>query len=232
MAIHVGCSGMSIKRGRYFKSLAAVEVLPPQEVPPKPSSVRRWVKEAPDNFCFTMVASRFISTTPERLPPGLDGSVRGYGGFQLTPEVLGLYERTVESAVALGAKMLVFVTTPQVSPSRRGHEALRRFFEKVDRQGLRFAWEPHGPWENAEVEALCRGLDLVRCVDPLRDPIPDGADAAYARLGPFAVMGRAMADDELETILELLEPFDEAFCFFNTERAFKDAQRLRAMSES
>jgi len=45
-------------------------------------------------------------------------------------------------------------------------------------------------------------------------------------------MGRALADDELEVILELLEPFEESYCFFNTERAFKDAQRLRAMSDS
>lgn len=219
---------MPVKRDQYFKSLNAVEVLPSQEVPPKPSSARRWVDEAPEGFAFSMVTSRFISSFPDQLPPGLDGDPRRYGGLQLTTEVLSLVERTMDTAVALGASMLAFVTTPKIRPGPRGRETLARFFQKIDRRGLRFAWEPHGPWQDEEIGDLCEELELVRCFDPLRDTPPTG-QAAYARLGPFAVMGRSIADDELEHIIETLEDYDEAYCFFGTERAFTDAQRLAAM---
>ena len=220
-----------MKRDRYFEALNAVEVLPSQEIPQRKSSAKNWKKTAPEDTIFTVVASRLLTTTPDSLPPALKGEPQSYGGLQLTPENLELYDRTLEMAVGFGAKVLVFVTSPQISPSRRGREALSRFFSKVERQGLILAWEPHGPWEDDELVEICRDLDLVRCVDPLRDNLPEGR-YAYARLGPFAAMGRSMAEDELEDIVDVLEPYEEAFCFFNTERAFKDAQRLRALCEA
>lgn len=219
---------MPVTREKYFKALNAVEVLPSQEVPPKPSSASRWAEEASEDFAFSMVASRFISTHPDQLPPGLDGDPKRYGGLQLTEEVRTLVDRTMDSAVALGAKMLVFVTTPVIRPGPRGRETLGRFFSSLDRRGLRCAWEPHGPWQEEEITELCEELDLVRCFDPLRDTPPQGS-LAYARLGPFAVMGRSIAEDELETIIDVLEEYDEAFCFFGTERAYGDAQRLLRM---
>jgi len=228
MPIHVGCSGLPVKRESYFKALNAVEILPSQEVPPKPASAARWLEEAPEEFAFSLVASRLVSATPEHLPPGLDGDPRNYGGLQLTPEVRALTDKTLETALAMRAKMVVFVTTPQLRPGPRGRETLGRFFKSIDRRGLSFAWEPHGPWEEAEIAALCEELDLTRCFDPLRDEPPAGA-TAYARLGPFAVMGRAFADDELEEIAEVLDGYDEAYCFFGTERDFSDAQRLLSM---
>lgn len=226
----VGCTGLPAKRGGYYSNLNAVEVVPDQGVPPKPSTARRWAEEAPDGFCFTMVASKFLTTKPEQLPPGLSGKPSSYGGLQLTSEVLELYERTCESALALGARVLLFSTPPQIGPSRRGRETLSRFFERIDRKGMKVAWEPHGPWEDEELFALCRDLELLRCGDPLRDVLPAGP-AAYARLGPFVAMGRSMADDELEAIVEILEDFEEAYCFFGTDRAFSDAKRLRATFE-
>jgi len=231
MPVHVGCSGLPLKRAEYYKTHHAVEVLPIQEIPPRPAVARSWREEAPKDFVFTMVASRFLCTAPDQLPPGLDGEPRNYGGLKLTEEVLGLYRRTIDAAVALEARVLVFVTPPQIGPSLRGKEALTQFFRRVDRQGLRFAWEPHGPWEEEEVLEICEKHDLIWSGDPLRDPIPS-SERAYGRLGPFAAMGRSLADDELERIAEALEPFSEAYCFFATERAFSDARRLLELVEA
>jgi uncharacterized protein YecE (DUF72 family) len=231
MTIFVGCSGLPIKRARYYEILNACEVLPAQDVPPRAANARHWAEEAPEGFVYSMVASRFFSIEPDPLPPGLEGTPSDYGGMRLTKEVVDLYERTIEGAVALGAKVLVFATPSRIGPSLRGKEALAQFFRHVDRHGLRFAWEPHGPWEPEEIAALCTEHELIQCVDPLRDPIPE-ADLAYARLGPFAAMGRSLADDELERIVEALEPFEEAYCFFSTERAFSDARRMRELLAS
>jgi uncharacterized protein YecE (DUF72 family) len=230
MSIHVGCSGLPAKRERYFESLNAVEVLPSQEVPPTPSSARRWKEEAPEGFFFSLMASRLLTVAPDHLPPGIEGAPARFGGLQLTEENLALHHRTLEAAAALGAGALLFATPSQIGPSRRGREALRRFFGAVERGGLRFVWEPHGPWAETELAQLCADLNLVRCVDPLRDPVPPGP-VAYTRLGPFAIMGRSIADDEIEQIAGALEPFEEAYCFFGTERAFVDARRLRELSQ-
>ena len=67
MSMFVGCTGLPAKRGGYYSNLNAVEVVPDQGVPPKPSTARRWAEEAPDGFCFTMVASKFLTTKPEQL---------------------------------------------------------------------------------------------------------------------------------------------------------------------
>jgi uncharacterized protein YecE (DUF72 family) len=230
MSIHVGCSGLPAKRERYFESLNAVEVLPSQEVPPTTSSARRWKEEAPEGFRFTIVASRLLTVAPDHLPPGIEGDLERFGGLQLTDENLAVHRRALEAAEALGAGIMLFATPSQLGPSRRGREALRRFFGGVERGGLRFAWEPHGPWADAEVAQLCADLSLIRCVDPMRDAVPEGP-VAYTRLGPFAIMGRSIADDELERIVETLEPFEEAYCFFGTERALGDAKRLRELSQ-
>lgn len=230
MSKFIGCTGLPIKRNSYYSNLNAVEIVPEQGVPPKPSTARRWAEEAPEGFCFSMVVSKHLTAKPEQLPPGLSGEPARYGGLQLTNEVLELYERTLESAEALGARVLLFSTPPHIGPSRRGRETLSRFFEHIDRREMKFAWEPHGPWEDAELAALCADLDLLRCGDPLRDVLPAGP-AAYARLGSFVAMGRAMADDELEAIVEILEDFEEAYCFFGTDRCFSDAKRLRALFE-
>lgn len=231
MAIHVGCTGLPLKHAQYFDALNAVEVTPEQEVPPRPANARRLSEEAPEGFVFSMVASRILSYTPDQLPPGLEGDPKRYGGLQLTAEALALYERTLDAATAMGARIMVFITPPQIGPSLRGKEALAQFFRRVDRRGLRFVWEPHGPWEDGAIASICAEHDLIRCIDPLRDPVGPG-DVVYARLGPFAALGRSLADDELERIAEALEDSSEAYCFFATERAFSDARRMRALVES
>jgi uncharacterized protein YecE (DUF72 family) len=231
MTIHVGCTGMPLTRAQYFEVLSSVEVVPAQEVPMRPASAHRMAEEAPQGFVFSMVASRILTFPPDTLPPGLSGDPKRYGGLQLTPESSALYERTLDAATALGARTVVFITPPQIGPGRRGKETLGQFFGRVDRRGLRFAWEPHGPWVDDEIAAVCAEQNLIRCFDPLRDRAGPG-DVAYARLGPFAALGRSLADDELERIVEVLEGYEDAFCFFATDRAFSDARRMRALVES
>ena len=230
MAIHVGCSGMPVGRARYTGSLGALEVAFTQGVPPRASTARKWRQEVPEGFVYTVVAPSAISRAPDRLPPGLSGEVSDYGGLRPTDAVRALSGWTLEVAAALEARMLLFVTPPSIGPGPRGRDTVRRYFDAIGPgpDGLGYTWEPHGPWAEAELRSLAAELGLVLAVDPLRDPIPPGG-VAYGRLGPFAAMGRALADDELEAIVEALEPHDEAYCFLDTDRAFDDARRLGAL---
>jgi uncharacterized protein YecE (DUF72 family) len=232
MAIHVGCSGMPVSRKKYVAALDTVELQFEQGVPPKASTAKKWASEAPDGFIHTVVAPIHLAKAPERLPPGLAGEVGDYGGLRPTEAALDLFGRALEAARALDAKAMVFVTPASIPPGPRGRDALRRFFEAVGPppEGMRFAWEAHGPWDAEEVASLAVELGLVRCVDPLKDEMYEGA-VAYGRLGPFACMGRALADDELEDICDALDQYDEAFCLFDTDRAFDDARRLRALCQ-
>jgi len=232
MAIHVGCSGMPVKRQKYVETLDTVELQFEQGVPPKPATARRWAEDAPDGFVHTLVASHLLAKAPDRMPPGLSGEVTDYGGMRPTEAALDLFGRSMEASRALDARAMVFVTPASIPPGSRGQDVLRRFFEAVGSppEGTLFAWEPHGPWEAEEAATLAAELGLVRCVDPLRDTLFEG-EVVYARLGPFACMGRALADDELEDIADALESYDEAFCIFDTDRAFEDARRFRALCQ-
>jgi len=232
MSVHVGCTGMPVGRARYVEALSAIELTFPQSALPNAATLRRWLETTPEGFAFSVVAPPALSRPPTTMPPGLSGSPSAYGGLRPTAENLALYARTAEVAATLRARVIVFATTPQVPPGPRGGDVIRRFFDAIGpgSDGVRYGWEPHGPWQDEEVTALCTELGLVRCVDPLRDPLPEG-EVAYARLGPFAAMGRAFADDELESIAEALSGYAQAYCFFATERSFHDARRLRALCE-
>jgi len=89
-----------------------------------------------------------------------------YGGFRPTPEVIEAWERTRAVALTLEAPIVVFQCPASFTPTLEHIAHLRTFFERVERAGLLFAWEPRGNWPEETVAALCRDLDLIHCVDP------------------------------------------------------------------
>lgn len=236
--ILVGCCGLQGRQADYYREFPVVEVQRSFYQLQRVSLAEKWRREAPDEFAFTMkvwqlVTHRSDSPTYRRLTEELPGSRDAYGDFQDTWEVRAAWERTLEWARALRTPILVFQCPRSFRPTAESVANLRSFFGDVERDDMRFVWEPRG-WPDELVGDLCRELDLVHCVDPLIDDTQWG-DFAYHRLHglPAYNYRYRYTDDDLDRIraaaeAELAAGRERVYAMFNNWWLHDDARRFVA----
>jgi len=78
------------------------------------------------------------------------------------------------------------------------------------------------------VEALCRELDLVPCVDPFQLPPMEGP-SAYFRLHGRTGYGYRYSDDDLQQLAAWCHLYADAYCMFNNASMWEDALRFRSL---
>lgn len=232
--IWVGCCGFPKNRETYFRHFAAVEVQQTFYRPPLPETARRWRAQAPEGFRFTLKAWQVITHSPQsptyrKAGLSIPENMRDqYGGFRPTSPVLEAWERTREVALALEATIVVFQCPASFTPTQENIAALRAFFGAVDRAGLAFAWEPRGDWPDELVAALCRDLNLIHCVDPfVRPAVTSGT--AYFRLHGIGGYRYQFTDADLTRLVEMCQPFETAYVFFNNVSMWDDALRFQRL---
>lgn len=232
MQLRVGTSGYQYKfwRGTFYsdkckeadmlseygRQLTTVEINYTFYRMPKPEFMERWAAQVPDDFRFSIKASRRI-THDKRLK-----------------EVAELTGYLFDTCRVLGDKLGVVLF--QLPPNFKADlERLARFLELIP-QGVRVALEVRHPsWLEEEVYARLRerGVALV-CNDQGEGeeaiPLVMTAPFAYLRL-----RREEYTDDELRAALASVraQPFREAFAFFKHEEgAAIRARRLVALADS
>ncbi|HXF56011.1 MAG TPA: DUF72 domain-containing protein [Actinomycetota bacterium] len=234
----VGCCGFPVRRDAYVAEFPVVEVQQTFYQLPSVSTARRWRDQAPPGFVHTMKAWQLITHSPasptyRRLREPLRGSPDAYGSFRPTPEVQEAWRRTLEVALALEARVVVFQCPASFRPTERHVADLRGFFERAPRDGLALAWEPRGGWPPELVRELCVELDLVHCVDPFSGREVHGG-FAYWRLHGVGGYRYRYTDDDLRALLGRCREALEAgrapvYVLFNNLAMLEDARRFRAL---
>jgi uncharacterized protein YecE (DUF72 family) len=102
---------------------------------------------------------------------------------------------------------------------------MRKFFKSADRDGLNFAWEPRGPWDDKVVKKICKDLDLWHVVDPFkaRTVTPEHC---YYRLHGVVRWRYTYEEGELEELVSLLPEAGLSYVFFNNITMTEDALRF------
>jgi uncharacterized protein YecE (DUF72 family) len=232
--IRTGCCGFPVSRARYFERFRVVEIQQTFYQPPEPSLARKWRGEAPSDFEYTLKAWQRITHGPSsptyrklrtRIPKSKE---RNYGSFKPTEEVRAAWERTLGIAEALNATVIIFQCPASFEPSSENKNNLRSFFKKIDRGRFALGWEPRGKWEEKDIGALCRDLDLVRVLDPF------AAKRAYGSLFYYRLHGRGgyryrYTDDELRDLAASLKGERSGYVMFNNVFMFEDAARFQEM---
>jgi uncharacterized protein YecE (DUF72 family) len=222
-------------RGEYYRTFPVVEVQQTFYKPPQVETARRWREEAPTGFEFTIKAWQLITHPPSSptyrragvtIPPGREGN---YGFFRPTPEVAQAWETTRAVAEALRARLILFQCPASLQPTPENIENIRGFFSRVRGSGFLMAWEPRGAWEAATVEALCRELGLIHCVDPFEGE-PLWGRPLYLRLHGGRGYRHTYSDEELRRLAERFQG-EEAYIMFNNITMRQDALRLMRMLE-
>ena len=209
MDLRVGCCGWPVGRAVYSRRFALVEIQETFYNLPRPGTAVRWRAGAP---------ARQRTPLPEGARPR-------YGAFKPTAEVHAAWRATAELARVLGARIVVFQCPPSFTPTAEHRRNLEAFFGEIDRGGLTLAWEPRGAWEDAEIERLCRRLDLIHCVDPFQRP-PAWGSPAYFRLHGRDGYHYRYTDAELAELLGICRGFEAVYCLFNNTHMFEDARRF------
>lgn len=231
--IRVGCCGYTVSRDAYYRTFRVVEIQQTFYQLPQLKTAEKWRAEAPPGFEFTMKAWQLITHEPSsptyrRLQEAIpEGAKERLGSFRPTPEVHEAWKRTAEFASALGATVIVFQCPAGFQPTPEHVTNLRTFFSQVDRGNFRFAWEPRGRWPEELVAELCKELDLIHCVDPLKEDCRTEG-TVYYRLHGRTGYGYVYTDEDFRELCDKLRPGRVNYVMFNNVEMFKDAQRFLA----
>ena len=227
----MGCCGFPVARQLYYRSFPVVEVQQTFYQPPQVATAARWRMEAPEDFEFIVKAWQLITHRPSsptyrRLKEPIAADRReAYGNFQLSAEVKSAWARTAEIAKALRARIVLFQCPASFTCSQANVENLRAFMRQVDREGLRFAWEPRGGWPAELITELCQELDLIHVVDPFRTESLHGRPA-YFRLHGITGAGYRYSHADFAQLAQALDEKGEAYCLFNNIAMYDDARRF------
>lgn len=227
LKVKTGCCGFARGRKGYFSQFKLVEVQQTFYRMPRLETAIRWRGEAPPDFEFALKAWQLIThppTSPTYRKAGIKfsaGMEEHYGFFRPSDEVLEAWEETRRFAQALEAKVIVFQCPPSFRETTENTDNMRKFFRSVKDSGFIFAWEPRGGWSEQTTKALCSGLRLIHCVDPMeKEPL-------YGELNYFRLHGgpryqHRYSKEELEHLKDKIGD-KESYVLFNNLNMYQDA---------
>uniref|UniRef100_A0A7C4FGE8 DUF72 domain-containing protein n=1 Tax=Ignisphaera aggregans TaxID=334771 RepID=A0A7C4FGE8_9CREN len=247
--LYVGCCGFCVARQRYYSTFSAVELQDTFYNPPEPERLRTLASEAPQGFVFAMKAWQAVShpldsPTWKRAKAVPDKRLADrYGFLRPTKEVFEAWERVVEGAKALNARVVVIQTPPSFGYTEENFKNAVEFFSSATTASFVIGWEPRGTWlQNIDkvAEVVSRFKNLVHVVDPFKALPAVSNDVAYFRLhgiGEGEVNYRYRYADRdlqrlLETVREVLKKSREAYIMFNNVYMAQDAQRFKELAKA
>ncbi len=215
--ITIGCAGFPVPATRYFKEFLFVEVQETHVTAPGTGTIRRWRREAPEGFHFSMLAPREI----------------GQEGFREGKVVESALKSLLEVGKELEAVVAVFVAPPDFTASRANKAALKDFLGSVKRKFDRVVWEPPASWDPDEADALATEAGALAARDPLTHGLTTRPVAYYRLPGPAGHKSR-YEDPAIEKLGELARKSknkDATYVFTNVDM-FADAKRLKKAAKA
>jgi uncharacterized protein YecE (DUF72 family) len=243
IVLYIGCCGFCIARSRYYSVFSVVELQETFYDLPDIDKLKKYRDEAPQNFVFTMKAWQGIthplnSPTWKRSRFIPDKSLSDkYGFLRPTKEVFEAWEKVVEAAKVLQAKVVVVQTPPSFDYTEENYRNAVDFFTATDTGIFVIGWEPRGTWLqhlDKVAEIVGRFKNVIHVVDPLKLLPAIDKPVTYFRLhglGPGEVNYRyKYTDSDLEKLckitLEFLARNRDVYVMFNNVYMAQDAQKF------
>lgn len=234
MEFKVGCCGWACAHQKYYKDFRVIEI---QETFYQPGAIpkyEKWRKESPCDFEFVLKAPQLITHRPTsptyrkvkiKIP---DSKKKHYGSFVPTEEVFSAWDQIDKIAKALETKVILF-QCPAGFNSCPGHrDNLQKFFKKINRRNYILVLELRADWKE-EIKKICQKLDLVHCVDPLKE------NSAWGRINYFRLHGlpgyNLDYSYKIKDLVKLKKLCDRKvnYVMFNNLSMQKDAKRFQKL---
>jgi uncharacterized protein YecE (DUF72 family) len=236
-------------RQRYYSTFNAIELQDTFYNPPEPDKLRKLAEEAPQGFVFAMKAWQAIthpldSPTWKRAKVVPDRSLADrYGFLRPTKEVFEAWEKIVEGAKALNARVIIIQTPPSFGYSEENYRNAIEFFSVASSSSFVIGWEPRGTWlQNLDkvADVVSRFKNVIHVVDPFKTMPAVYKEVSYFRLhgiGEGEVNYRYKYTDEdlqklLSIVREVLTRSREVYVMFNNVYMAQDAQRFKELAKA
>jgi uncharacterized protein YecE (DUF72 family) len=210
--ITVGCAGFAVPATRYFKEYAFVEIQETHRAVPGSGTIRRWRREAPDDFEFAVLGPREVGQ-------------EGFRSGKVVETALGTLE---EVAAELSARTVVFTAAADFAQSRPNRQALRDFLKLAKQQFQVVVFDPGLVWDPEDADALADETGTIAARDALVHG-PSARSVAYYRLpGPAGHKSR-YEDPAIERLAEIAHSarHEVAHYVFANVDMFADAKRFK-----
>jgi uncharacterized protein YecE (DUF72 family) len=178
---------------------------------PAIDTLRRWRKQVPPHFDFSVVAGPALS----RVKAG--------------PELERELEAAIGAISALQARCVVVRTPPEVTPSALSRERLGKLLARFPRDATHVVWEPSGLWEVGDAAVAAKRFGVVLAVDAARDPVPAG-QIAYVRLRALGET-RSFGESTLDRIVQRIGARRDCYVVIETDTALAECKRLRRIAQ-
>ncbi|MFW6023207.1 MAG: DUF72 domain-containing protein [Myxococcota bacterium] len=212
--VFVACSGFPVPVSRYFDQFGAVEISDTELGMPGEGTIRRWLREAPEGFAFSMLAPKEI----------------GASGFEISHDVREAVGNIGRLALRVHAKAVVFAAPPSIKPTAKRRAALGAFLD----------WLPDNfppivldlpAWKPEQVVDASDGRPVVVAHDPLNDAPPkDDGGLCYLRMpGPAGYRSRyddETMDDIAARCRQAEAHYDTVMCVFRNIDMHANALQL------
>lgn len=210
--ITIGCAGFPVPATRYFKEFLFVEVQETHVAVPGAGTVRRWRREAPEGFVFSMLAPREIGQESFRAGTVTDNAMKNLS--DVGKELL--------------ATVAVFVAPPELTSNRANKAAVKEFLASVKGKFDHIVWEPPVTWDADDAQTLAESVGATAARDPLHTGTSKAKWAYYRLPGPAGHKSR-YEDPAIERLADLARNAknESAIYVFTNVDMFADAKRLR-----
>jgi uncharacterized protein YecE (DUF72 family) len=213
----VACSGFPVPVSRYFREFEGVEISETELGIPGQGTVRRWLREAPEGFVFTLLAPKEIAL----------------GGFQLTPATDKLIKDVAVLCKSMNAHAVVFAAPPEFATNRANKSALKKFVEALPARYPKAVFSLAGFKLADTIAAIDGKKNVLAAYDPLSDEPPASAkaDLAYIRLpGPAGFRSR-YDEGSLEKVVAHIKASKAklTICVFHNIDMHANATRAREL---
>jgi uncharacterized protein YecE (DUF72 family) len=206
----VACSGFPIPVSRYFREFKAVEISDSELGLPGEGTVRRWKREAPEGYGFSVIAPKVLAES----------------GWKKSPEQKEIFTGLAALGVELGAKAVVFNAPEDFKFNKVNKATMQAFVKSIPAKFPAIVLDLPA-WQTNQIS----GIDdrIVPAFDPLKDDVPAGLDFAYVRLmGPAGHRSR-YDEPSIERILEQLNLLKakSIFCVFRNIDMHANASQIQ-----
>lgn len=235
--VKIGTCGFRSTKEEYALVLKTVEVQHTFYQPPQIKTLEKWRAAVPPDFEFALKAWQLItheakSPTYKRLKKTLtDAEKADAGYFKPTAIVREAWDVTLACARALQAKIVLFQCPASFKPYKENIKNLEKFFSKIERGKLNFAWEPRGDWDAKTIKSICENLNLWHAVDPFskRTETPE---KCYYRLHGRNGFRYKYEEEELTELAALLPTKSASYVFFNNRYMLEDALQFQEIIQN
>ncbi|MBK8169783.1 MAG: DUF72 domain-containing protein [Sandaracinaceae bacterium] len=175
---YIGCSGFAGPPTRYWPLFTCVEITDTEIATPGDASVRRWLREAPKGYAFSVLAPREIAQT----------------GFAEKGKDAPRLIEIAAVAKTLNADAIVFVAQPDFTPTAVHKARLKAFVEALPK-GLPTAVFDLPAFSIDEAVDVVSSSGAMVATNPLSRPGKAAKDFVYHRL-PGPAGHRSRYDEE------------------------------------